>query len=113
MFPAEPATGRRGVGGAADRRWRPPRWCSPTSTRSGSAGEGHGDGALGALPLGAILPSMNREDPFAQQLCAGLDEVLAPVVMSLDAFPAYLDLATAPADMLRWLGHGSDGGGPR
>ena len=35
------------------------------------------DGALSALPLAPTLPTMLREDPFAQQLCAGLDEVLA------------------------------------
>ena len=63
------------------------------------------EGALSALPFAPTLPAMIREDPFAQQLCAGLDEVLAPVVMSLDAFPAYLDLATTPPDMLPWLGH--------
>lgn len=63
------------------------------------------DGALSALPLAPTLPTMLREDPFAQQLCAGLDEVLAPVLMSLDAFSSYLDLATTPDDMLPWLGH--------
>lgn len=63
------------------------------------------DGAMSALPLAPTLPAMLREDPFAQQLCAGLDEVLAPVLMSLDAFSSYLDLATTPEDMLPWLGH--------
>ena len=54
-------------------------------------------------PLAGLLPAMLREDPFAQQLCAGLDEVLAPVMVSLDSFAAYLDLGTAPDDMLPWL----------
>lgn len=63
------------------------------------------DGAVSPLPLSTTLPTMLREDPFAQQLCAGLDEVLAPVLMSLDAFSAYLDLSTAPADLLPWLGY--------
>lgn len=62
------------------------------------------DGLASPLPLDAALPAMLREDPFAQQLCAGLDEVLAPVLMSIDAFSAYLDLATTPADLLPWLG---------
>lgn len=62
------------------------------------------DGAASPFPLAATLPAMLREDPFAQQLCAGLDEVLAPVLMSIDAFSAYLDLATTPPDMLPWLG---------
>ncbi|MGB7983471.1 MAG: phage tail protein [Candidatus Nanopelagicales bacterium] len=63
------------------------------------------DGSVSPLPLADTLPAMLREDPFAQQLCAGLDEVLAPVLTSIDAFSAYLDLATAPADLLPWLGH--------
>jgi phage tail-like protein len=63
------------------------------------------DGAASALPLAPTLPAMIREDVFARQLCAGLDEVLAPVLLSIDGFAAYLDLATTPADMLPWLGH--------
>jgi phage tail-like protein len=55
------------------------------------------------VPLGDTLPSMLRADTFAQQLCASFDEVLAPVMLSLDAFPAYLDLNTTPEDMLPWL----------
>ncbi len=54
-------------------------------------------------PLAGILPSMLREDSFARQLCGGLDEVLAPVLLSLDSFPAYLDVHTTPEDMLPWL----------
>ena len=54
-------------------------------------------------PLAETLPAMLREDHFAQQLCASLDEVLAPVILSLDALPAYLDLSTTPEDMLPWL----------
>ena len=56
------------------------------------------DGSPSPLPLAATLPAMLREDPFAQQLCAGLDEVLAPVLLTLDGFAAYLDVATAPQD---------------
>lgn len=54
-------------------------------------------------PLAGILPSLLREDAFARQLCGGLDEVLAPVLLSLDSFPAYLDVDTTPEDMLPWL----------
>lgn len=55
-------------------------------------------------PLGALLPGIYRSDTFVQGLCAGLDEVLAPVLATLDALPAYLDPGTAPADVLEWLG---------
>jgi phage tail-like protein len=62
--------------------------------------EGHPSSA----PLAAILPAMLREDAFARQLCTGLDEVLTPVLVSLDSFAAYLDVGTTPDDMLPWLG---------
>ncbi len=55
-------------------------------------------------PLVDTLPSLLRDDAMARGLCAGLDEVLAPVWSTLDSFPAYLDLATAPADLVPWLG---------
>jgi phage tail-like protein len=60
-------------------------------------------GLASPYPLGETLPSLYREDNFAQQLCGGLDEVLAPVIATLDSLPAYLDPATAPEDMLGWL----------
>ena len=55
------------------------------------------------LPLADTLPGLLRTDPFAESLCASLDEVLAPVLLCLDGFPAYLDLSTAPEDMVEWL----------
>lgn len=54
-------------------------------------------------PLGDTLPGLYADDAFAQALCAGLDEVLAPVVSTMDNLPAYLDLGTAPDDLLPWL----------
>lgn len=54
-------------------------------------------------PLGATLPALYLDDVFAQNLCASLDEVLAPVIGVLDCFPAYLDPRTAPPDMLDFL----------
>lgn len=61
------------------------------------------EGLASPHPLGGQLPAMFLADPFAQQLCAALDEVLAPVLATLDSFPAYLDPATAPEDDLAWL----------
>ena len=60
-------------------------------------------GLASPYPLGEILPSLYRDDYFAQNLCGGLDEVLAPIIATLDSLPAYLDPATAPDDMLGWL----------
>ena len=66
-------------------------------------------GALEELPsphpLGETLPSVYRTDQFTQQLCASFDDVLAPVISALDNLPAYLDLGTAPEDLLPWLAH--------
>jgi phage tail-like protein len=54
-------------------------------------------------PLADTLPSMLQEDPFARSLCASFDEVLAPVLLTLDTFASYLDPATTPEDMIPWL----------
>lgn len=54
-------------------------------------------------PLADTLPAMLREDPFARELCASFDEVLAPALLTLDTFAAYLDPATTPEDMIGWL----------
>jgi phage tail-like protein len=54
-------------------------------------------------PLGDTLPALYADDNFAQRLCQGLDEVLAPLLATLDCLPAYLDPATAPSDLVEWL----------
>jgi len=54
-------------------------------------------------PIGATLPALYADDAYAQQWCGALDQVLAPAVGVLDSFPAYLDAATAPPDVLDWL----------
>ena len=54
-------------------------------------------------PIGESLPAIYLADPFTQLLCDGLDDVLAPVLSTLDCLPAYLDPTTAPADALGWL----------
>lgn len=55
-------------------------------------------------PLGPTLPALYQDDDFAQGLLAGLDEVLAPVVSTIDNFEAYLDPHLTPDDFLTWLG---------
>jgi hypothetical protein len=47
-------------------------------------------------PLADTLPALLREDPFARELCASFDEVLAPALLTLDTFADYLDPATTP-----------------
>ncbi len=55
------------------------------------------------FPLGSSLPGIYQDDGFVQELCAGLDEVFAPLVATLDCLPAYLDPETTPLDVLEWL----------
>jgi phage tail-like protein len=61
------------------------------------------DGLASPHPLGSTLPGLYADDRFAQRLCQGLDEVLAPVLATLDCLPAYFDPGTAPRDLLEWL----------
>ena len=60
-------------------------------------------GLFSPHPIGESLPAAYRDDFFVQQLCGGLDEVLAPIVVTLDSLPAYLDPGTAPDDVLGWI----------
>lgn len=55
-------------------------------------------------PIGQQLPAVYAEDDFAQRFTAGLDEVLAPILLTLDCLDAYLDPELAPPDFLDWLG---------
>jgi phage tail-like protein len=60
-------------------------------------------GLVSPHPLGETLPGLYADDSLAQRLCQALDEVLAPVLATLDCLPAYIDPGTAPADLLEWL----------
>lgn len=64
---------------------------------------GHPD-ARSPFPLEAQVPAMFAEDPMIRAFLAGLDEVWAPIVLTLDCFYAYLDPRTAPMDMVAFLG---------
>jgi len=54
-------------------------------------------------PFAPTLPGMYQGESFVERFCAALDEVLAPVLCTLDNLPSYLDVATAPDDLLPWL----------
>jgi len=54
-------------------------------------------------PLGGLLPAVYQEDPFTMQWTEALDEVLAPLVQTLDCITAYIDPLLAPEDFLPWL----------
>ena len=66
-------------------------------------------------PLGDTLPGVYRDswvderrrtarEPFGARFISALDEVLAPVLATLDNLEAYLDADTTPEDFLAWLG---------
>lgn len=61
------------------------------------------DGLPTPHPLEEFLPGMLQDDGFVRRFVAGLDSVLAPVLLDLDNLDAYLDPATAPADFVEWL----------
>ncbi|MFJ6320615.1 phage tail protein [Streptomyces californicus] len=54
-------------------------------------------------PLIDGLPAVYLEQDFLQRFLAALDDVLAPVLLSIDNLPAHLDPRSAPGDFLDWL----------
>ena len=54
-------------------------------------------------PIGFELPGLFHDDDFTQRFTAALDEVIAPIFLTLDALEAYVDPWLAPEDFLGWL----------
>ncbi|HEX8629687.1 MAG TPA: phage tail protein [Catenuloplanes sp.] len=52
------------------------------------------------LPIGERLPAVYLDDDFTARFTAALDEVLAPILLTLDCFAAYLDPRLAPTDFV-------------
>ncbi|WP_120285326.1 phage tail protein [Rhodococcus rhodochrous] len=61
------------------------------------------DEQVSSVPIAATLPAVYAEDVLTHDLCAGLDGLVGPVVITLDSLSAYLDPHLTPADMLDWL----------
>lgn len=61
------------------------------------------EGLQSPHPIGLELPGLFHDDDFTQRFTAALDEVLAPVFITLDAIEAYVDPWLAPEDFLAWL----------
>lgn len=62
-------------------------------------------GLPSAHPIGEQLPAVYAEDRFVQGFTGALDEVLAPILSTLDNFAGYLDPGVAPEDFVGWLAH--------
>jgi phage tail-like protein len=54
-------------------------------------------------PIGEWLPAVYLEDEFTQRFTAALDDVFAPVFLTLDCAGSYFDPQLAPDDFLDWL----------
>jgi phage tail-like protein len=54
-------------------------------------------------PLGLAMPGIYHDDDFCQRFLAGLDEVMAPILCTLDNIDAYFDPLLAPDDFVAWL----------
>jgi len=61
------------------------------------------DGLRTPFPLVNAVPAMLAEDPFVQRMLPAFDEVLAPIISTLDCFPSYLDPEIAPMDMVTYM----------
>jgi phage tail-like protein len=54
--------------------------------------------------IAQLLPAVyQEEDPFIARFTGGLDDVLAPVIATLDCLDSYLDPRLAPEDFLEWI----------
>ena len=71
----------------------------PNSTGQRGMVEGLGT----PFPLVNAVPPMLAEDPFVQRMLPAFDEVLAPIISTLDCFPSYLDPDLAPMDMVMYM----------
>jgi phage tail-like protein len=67
-------------------------------------------------PLHTLMPALYQEDPFTLRLTSAVDEVLSPIISTIDCLEAYVDPMLAPDDFLRWIsgwfGEGLDQGWP-
>jgi phage tail-like protein len=53
--------------------------------------------------MGERLPGLYQDDSLTQRLTGALDEVLAPVLTTLDNQDVYLDPGLTPEDFVAWL----------
>ena len=61
------------------------------------------EGLESSHPIGLALPALFHDDDVAQRFVAGLDDLLAPLFLTLDAVESYVDPWVAPRDFLAWL----------
>jgi phage tail-like protein len=60
-------------------------------------------GLASAVPIVELLPAVYQEDPFTNRFMAGFDDVLSPILSTLDCLVDYFDPLLAPEDFLAWM----------
>ena len=55
------------------------------------------------FPIGLMLPALMQGDDFTQRFTTALDQVISPVLSTLDCLDAYFDPSLAPSDFAAWL----------
>lgn len=61
------------------------------------------DGLVNPQPLVLHLPAVYHGEGLTPRLLAGLDDVLAPILSTIDNVDAHLDPRLTPPDFLPWL----------
>ena len=61
-------------------------------------------GHVSQHPLGPMLPGLYQSDDFSQRFTQALDEILAPVMSTLNCIESYFDPYLAPRDFVEWVG---------
>ena len=64
---------------------------------------GHVDNLETPFPLIQSVPPMLAQDTFVQRMMPAFDEVLAPIISTLDCLDSYFDPEITPDDFLRYL----------
>ncbi|MBN8880913.1 phage tail-like protein [Salana multivorans] len=64
---------------------------------------GETPGVISPVPVVDRLPAILAEDDFLARYVSGLDDLLAPIYLTLDSLHAYVDPDLAPEDFLLWL----------
>jgi phage tail-like protein len=60
-------------------------------------------GLVSPMPVIELLPAVYQEDPFTERFVGGFDDVLAPILATLDCLVEYFDPYLAPEDFLEWM----------
>lgn len=60
-------------------------------------------GLVNPYPLAFSMPAAFQGDSFTERFLSAFDDIIAPVLTTLDTIDAYLDPSLTPPDFLPWL----------